>query len=330
MTITNQNGIREFNPLHQQLDLIWGGGSTADPRFTNYYDYYFSGEDIRIYIDGLFSEEHELDIVSFGFNVRQEKQPLYGFWSYNYDAMMYGSRIINGEITLFTRSPRRMTELLELAAKMRTVAAEAKAKKTTPNNQVLSPLRSALENEEDEKLINKYWARSQLDRITQDPFARNVQNSERNIFSAHPPFNFIIVYGLEEIALTPNNAFQNEDERRTDLTDQMMISDYNQRTVKSSNLVSPMKIIVQEVNLMNMSVMYTPGGQPLTETYQFIARDHYFSEVPSDMIKNGPVYVASETENAARQSQVEVPSSQNSNLQIAWPSNQPIFNVNTP
>lgn len=311
MTIRNNDGIREFDPMHQKLDLVWGGGAKNDLRFTNYYDYYFSGEDVRIYIDGLFAPEYELDIATFGFNIRQEKQPLYGFWSYNYDAMMYGSRLINGEITIFTRYPRRMTELLEIAAQMRVAAAKDK----NAPNKIASTLRSQFETEEDEQLIEKYWARSQLDRTTDDPFVKNVQNSNRNIFSAHPPFNFVIVYGLEEIALTPTNAFQNEDEKRTDLTDQMMISDYNQRTVKSSNLTTPMKIILQEVNLMNMSIVYAPGGQALAETYQFIARDHYFSEVPDDLIKTAKTYVTSNAPSSAQQSQPQVPVSSTSNWQ---------------
>lgn len=311
MTIRNNDGIREFDPLHEKLDLVWGGGAKNDLRFTNYYDYYFSGEDVRVYIDGLFAPEYELDIATFGFNIRQEKQPLYGFWSYNYDAVMYGSRLINGEITIFTRYPRRMTELLEIAAQMRVAA----AKNDNAPNKIASSLRSSFETEEDEKLIEKYWARSQLDRITDDPVVKNVNNSNRNIFSAHPPFNFVIVYGLEEIALTPNNAFQNEDEKRTDLTDQMMISDYNQRTVKSSNLTTPMKIILQEVNLMNMSIVYTPGGQALAETYQFIARDHYFSEVPDDIIKTARTFIASNSANSAQQPQEEVPVSSTSNWQ---------------
>ena len=116
-------------------------------RFSNYYDYYFSGEDIRIYIDGLFSPEDELDIANFAFNVRQEKQPLYGFWSYNYDAMMYGTRIITGEITMFSKYPRRMTELLEKAADVRARAAT----NTYPINEVMSNIRSSFETEEDEK-----------------------------------------------------------------------------------------------------------------------------------------------------------------------------------
>ena len=281
MTIHNTSNTREFNPLHQTIDAVWSGGKGNDLRFSNYYDYYFSGEDIRIYIDGLFSPEDELDIANFAFNVRQEKQPLYGFWSYNYDAMMYGTRIISGEITMFSKYPRRMTELLEKAADVRSRAAKGKY----PTNEVMSTLRSALETQEDEQLIEKYWARGQLDRATDDPFAKNVQNSNRNIFSAHPPFNLIIVYGLEEVALSPLQAYQSEDNNIKDNIDRMMISDINQRTVKSNAIVQPMKIVIQEVNLTNMSIAYGPGGQPIGESYQFIARDHYFTEGDFSFVK---------------------------------------------
>jgi hypothetical protein len=67
----------------------------------------------------------------------------------------------------------------------------------------------------------------------------------------------------------------------------MMISDVNQRTVKSNEIVSPMKIVIQEINLTNMSIAYGPGGQPIGESYQFIARDHYFTEGDLSFIKSG-------------------------------------------
>jgi hypothetical protein len=35
-----------------------------------------------------------------------------------------------------------------------------------------------------------------------------------------------------------------------------------------------------------MSTTYTPGGQPIGESYQFIARDYYFTEAKLDFIKN--------------------------------------------
>jgi hypothetical protein len=85
---------KSFNPLDEEIDLQWGGKTEDNNKFNMYYDYFFSGEDVKIYIDGLFDSEYELDIASFSFNIRQEKSPIYGFWSYNFDAVMTGTRII--------------------------------------------------------------------------------------------------------------------------------------------------------------------------------------------------------------------------------------------
>ena len=84
-----------FDPLSNSIDRVWSGRSSdSDNRFNNYYDYYFAGEDVKIYIDGLFSPEDELDVQQLTFSIEQEKQPVYGFWSYNYDTVLLGSRII--------------------------------------------------------------------------------------------------------------------------------------------------------------------------------------------------------------------------------------------
>lgn len=272
-----------FNPLSNEIDLAWAGQSSdRDNRFSNYYDYYFSGEDVKVYIDGLFGAEYELDLASFAYSVRQEKQPIYGFWSYNFDTVMLGTRIITGEFTLFTRYPKRMTDLLEEAARARVTNPSQRSDKNTivskmyPNNQIFG-------STEDEANVQKYWSFSQLDRLTTDPAIQSA--SQKNIFSAHPPFNFIILYGVEETALTPFKSSKSEDFAISDNLDRMIYMDVNERTIKLDNVTTPMKIVLQEVHLMNMSTAYTPGGQPIGESYQFVARDYYFTEADLSFIK---------------------------------------------
>lgn len=269
-----------LNPLDQKIDLKWAGTSSdSDTRFSNYYDYYFSGEDVKVFIDGLFDPEDELDLASFAYSVRQEKQPLYGFWSYNYDAVMYGTRIISGEFSIYTRYPRRMTEFLERAAKSRATNPTERNR----GNSIVSKLYSSFDSSEDEANIQKYWNYSQLDRITLDPAG---SSSENNIFSAHPPFNFVILYGVEETALSPVNALKSETYLIEDSFDRMIYSDVNERKVRIDNSTNPMKIILQQVQLMSMSTGYSPGGQPLVESYQFMARDYYFSQTDLGFIKS--------------------------------------------
>lgn len=292
-----------FDPLADRdsnIDRIWAGKSSdSGKNFSNYYDYYFSGEDIKVYIDGLFGAENELDIATFAYSIRQEKQPLYGFWSYNYDTVMLGTRIISGEITLFTRYPRRMTDLLEQAATARATSPAERA----PQNMIVSRLYSnngqVLGSTQDERNIQKYWSYSQLDRITSDPAMAEASN--KSIFSAHPPFNFVILYGIEEVSSSPFPLFppsagasDNVNLKIENNLDRMMYTDINQRTMKADAAVSPMKIILQEVQLMNMSTVYTPGGQPVAESYQFIARDYYFTQADLSFIKRLTTSVTSD------------------------------------
>ena len=304
----NKNGT--FDPLSAELDLYWAGGkTTGDPRFSNYYDYFFSGEDVKVYIDGLFDPKDELDIAGFGFLIKQEKQAVYGFWSYNFDAMMNGSRIITGQFSLYSRYPRRMTHLLEEAARVRSFSASGKS----DNSGVVSVLRSQNESRTDEENIQKYWANSQLDRITTDPaISTSSADGQHNIFSAHPPFNFVIVYGVEESSLSPVGVTENAStasmEQRDNL-DRIISTDINERKVKMADNKTPMKIVLQNVHLMQMSTEYQSGGSPLIETYSFVARDFYMTEAESGFNPyTGKTFVTTEPQASnATKSVVESP-----------------------
>ena len=100
-----------------------------------------------------------------------------------------------------------------------------------------------------------------------------------NIFSAHPPFNLVIFYGIEESGITNSSIVtydsSNEINRQLN-SDRIMATDTNERKTFTS-INSPMRIVLQNVNLVAMSTSYTSGGQPLVENYQFIARDFYFT-----------------------------------------------------
>ena len=271
------DGVDYFDPLNSAIDLEWGG-SRNDESFNNYYDYFFSGEDIRVYIDGLFDESDEMDIASLAYVVKQEKQPLYGFWSYNYDAVMLGTRLITGEISIYSRYPRRMTELLEKAA-----AARMESSNPNPSRSVMSTLGTDAARTDDELNIQKYWLNTELDRVTSDPQMRTLLDTadpNHNIFSAHPPFNLIIFYGIEEVGITNNSiiTYDSSNGINSQLnSDRILATDYNERkTLKS--ISNPMKIVLQNVNLLSMTTSYSSGGSPLVENYQFMARDYYFTD----------------------------------------------------
>jgi hypothetical protein len=260
---------RSFDPLNENIDLKWAGKTDDSEKFNTYYDYYFTGEDIKIYIDGLFDPKYELDIQNFAFNIAQQKQPLYGFWSYNYDVMMVGTRIVVGQFSVYSRYPGRMRDLLSEAAKQRVAFNKS-------NQGEVQSFLSGYDTRsiEDEKNIEKYWANSQLDRLGSD----GAQANDRNIFSAHPPFNLIIKYGMQEGAVSSvarNKGTNSED--NFDTLDRLMATDYNQRLVQK-NMSENMNLVLQSVHLNSMVSAVEVGGQPVMETYQFTARDFYISE----------------------------------------------------
>jgi len=287
--VISKNGLKrgfpyadvQFDPIDNEIDLRWAGGSREDQKFNNYYDYFFSGEDVKVYIDGLFDAEYELDISSLSFSIKQEKQPLFGFWSYNFDAIMYGVRIVAGSIAMYTRHPRRITDLLVQAAKIRSESVGRKLDNS--NASVISVLNAQNESAEDEINIQKYWARSQLDRITYDPANKGRYPSDSNdkhIFSHHPPFNLVIIYGVQENGLVTRSTSQgpNTANPSPDNYDRILSTDYNTRLTKISNARNPMKIILQNVQLTDMSTGFETSGAPLQEAYSFIARDMYFTQ----------------------------------------------------
>lgn len=295
-----KEGDNFFDPINQAIDLEWGGTRTDDA-FNSYYDYFFSGEDVKVYIDGLFDEKYEMDIASMAFVIKQEKQPVYGFWSYNYDAVMLGTRLITGELSIYSRYPRRMTDLLEEAAKIR-----MESSSSNPSSAVMSVLGSSTDQarKDDEINIQKYWLNSELDRVTSDPMSRSLienQGAGHNIFSAHPPFNLVVFYGVEEVAITNNKVVTYESANNINKqlnSDRILATDYNERKTLNS-VSSPMKLVLQNINLMSMTTSYTSGGQPLVENYQFMARDMYFTDarVGDNAVTGKSATVPDQTEN---------------------------------
>jgi hypothetical protein len=164
-----------------------------------------------------------------------------------------------------------MKDLLSKAAKVRTDFFSDK-----PSSQIQSYLRSDSESVEDDKNIQKWWAASQLDRLGSD----GKGSDNRNIFSAHPPFNFVIKYGTQEGSMTTlarNEGTQSDS--NYDTIDRLMSLDFNDRLVqRNPSGQFQMDIVLQSIHLNSMSTSYTPGGALVVETYDFSARDMYISD----------------------------------------------------
>lgn len=245
-----------FDLIDPEIDLTWGS-YTGDKPPSSYYDYYYTGQDVSVYIDG--SEDFgtcRVPVLDFAWTVQQQKQPVYGFWSYAWDAMMRGTRIVMGTFTIATTYPRRMADILTDAAKNR-------ANSAAFGRDVKYHIRGL---DTDEENINQYWGRN-IDN------APAMDNYGRHIWSVHPPFNFVIIYGVQSISVSNDPVA-----RRTDVMDRYqrdpaLFQNQNERLVDSNPGTNSGKRVIENVELQQMQSIVDSDGSVLAERYSFMARD---------------------------------------------------------
>jgi hypothetical protein len=251
-TMSNALALRTSNPidvLNAEEDLKWASAfGGLEDRFNTYYDYFYAGQDIHVYVDGAKSGSTGgiIPIVSFAFNIKQEKLPVYGFWSYTFDAIMRGNRIVNGAFTVATTSLNYMRNLIQESADTRREAQEG-----------VHRIRNL---DGDEENIERYWSLNVDSSLDKD-------KDQRHIWSSHPPFNFVIVYGMQDVSIAD---YQSTNLKRLE-DPQKLLVDTNDRLV--SETLSPTRYVIENVELTSLQIEYTPDGQPIGETYSFIARD---------------------------------------------------------
>ena len=244
------------------VDELWSGTVPIDwkeRKVFEYYDYYFTGEDIQIYIEGLDLDDFDakMPIMNFYYRISQQKLPIYGFWSYSFDEIMRGTRIVEGGFTIATRSTDYMTRVISKAAARRSVGRNVEHK-----------LRG---NTRDESNIEKYWGNH----------IEAHKNVTKNMHSIHPPFNFIIVYGISDVSLCADDADTNS--YVTDYYNTPLVDDDNDILYEVDSAENQMRRIIQNVEITGMTSGYSPNGNVCSEQYTFIARDMYPAGSPENI-----------------------------------------------
>lgn len=246
--------------LDPEIDFQWAKGFDDTRAINNYLDYYYSGQDIMVHMEGLEWNglTPPLPIMGLGFNVQQQKTPVYGFWSFTYDAVMRGNRIVNGAITLASQGSWTMRSALAKAA-------TARQEKTSQYRG--SPSWRSLT--EDDENIEKYWGK------TIDPALS--RNQGMHPFSAHPPFNLVIYYGIQDISLDQIKAGDMKKDWEGYLQDNTLMRNLNERLVSNTDTPGG-RIVLEACELQNFEENISPDGTPISETYTFFARDIVWPE----------------------------------------------------
>lgn len=245
--------VNIFQDLDPETDFIWGNYSGERHPLT-YFDYYFTGQDVRIMIEGAenisVSDPDQSPFVELSFSVQQEKTPVYGFWSYTYDAMMRGTRIVTGVFRLVTTYPNRLTDMIAQAA--------------TARKDQRTGMHSIRGLDTDERNIELYWDRH---------IEQKDQEQQKRIWSVHPPFNLLIEYGIQPMSLSPDPTGRFNEVYKRYQTDTAAFTNVNERLVHSGVNNSSTQIILNNVELTGLQAEYSPDGTVCSEVYSFIARD---------------------------------------------------------
>ncbi len=172
-----------------------------------------------------------------------------------YSGMLRGTRIVSGAFTLVTSGPNYLVSKIAKAATFRA----STASKPPPNFNAIRGL------DQNEALIDTYWRRH---------YDYNLDTNQQHLFSIHPPFNFVIRYGIQETSLTMDNPNLRIEELRNRYGNApALFTDYNERLVRNTLPDLENTILIENIEILNKSVQYDSEGNPLFETYSFIARD---------------------------------------------------------
>jgi hypothetical protein len=244
-----------FSIADAENDAQWARLYTGSEAHNNYYDYYYSGQDVRVYVAELGDDPEfgEIPITQLNFKVEQEKAPLYGFWSFVFDSVMRGTRVVSGSLVIPVQHAGYMKELLAAAA-------NARSKRLQSGRRLADAYPSSQGLTEDDANINQYWGR------TLDHSAIVGGSTE---WSIHPPFTLVVKYGLQSTSAVPNQITKQYNHYRDD---NGLHQDRNQRLIEAENN-KPDRVILEACELTSMTTQMTPEGQPLYYSYEFFARD---------------------------------------------------------
>lgn len=248
--------------LDPTIDLAWAQFQADGGGLKPYYDYFYAGEDIRVYVGETADDPTfgDLPIMQMAYSVQQEKMPVYGYASYTYDAILRGTRLISGAFTLVTRHPNFMKDLLAQAASNR-----------ADNHRSLAddyPSPSGWRN--DDRLIEEYWGKHL------DISARKQQGS---LWSIHPPFSLVIVYGVQDTSMDAKNIAEYYDAYEDN---NRLFYDRNERLIEDPATSDPSRIILDGCELKSVQRAYA-SSQLIFETYEFFGRDEF---VPTEEFYN--------------------------------------------
>lgn len=206
---------------------------------------FFSGCDVAVYFGDIYIDE----VINLDFTLQEKKMPIFGYASYTFDAIAHGVRLIEGTFSIVFKESGYLKTVYKNIARNgmeMKIMDESKAL-ITPSSleNFISAARNAT-NEEFDILIQQheqiFWGHEEAKEKKYRPhfsFLEDIDDESPNEL-LDSGFNILITYG----PLEQNASFK-----------------YG--TVRTIN----------DVFITGVNQVVAPSGQPIYETYSFVARD---------------------------------------------------------
>jgi len=206
---------------------------------------FFSGCDVGIYFGDLYIDE----VINLEFSLQETKMPIYGYASYTFDAIAHGARIIQGNFSIVFKESGYLKNIYKCIARegnnMKIMDQSGALITPSSIDNFINAARHAT-SEEFITLVQQheqiFWGSEKAKEKKNQPhfswLADNDEESANELLESG--FNILISYG----PLEQDTAFK-----------------YS--TVRT----------ICGVFLTGVTQSIAPSGQPLYETYSFIARD---------------------------------------------------------
>lgn len=245
---------RKFKKLLPQADLYSRPNTRVE--YQMFSNDYFTNADVSIYLGDIWVDE----IVDFDFSMTEQIMPVYGYASYTADALIKGTRIIQGSFTINFKS----TGYIEEVMRMRNPIQELyKEKGLTEPYSITQKGQYSLE-----EVLKKFGVKS-FEELAADYERKIWQPSDgemKSVNANRPYFNYIeddemMDEGFEiKISYGPK-----------DVTNQSYKKYRNKELVRPNETVE--SLIGVQITGVQKAVSTSSQGAPVLERYTFVAKD---------------------------------------------------------
>lgn len=273
-------------------EMPWGGlhdkATAATVPGEVYQQKFFSGQDTFFFLV-VGGKLIALPMTNFGYGVSQQKVPVFGAWSHLHDTMLRGTRIVQGEFTLVFTKPNMISQLLAAVGEKQKVGAPIVHVEGRDEIKRRADLRAALWNVNDDGMAAVYTPAAMSGaKVTAYPFGEIPEPGMKpQDYAGHRAFDLLIVHGND-----PNNlalAYDNWNAHTWahSVGDHFKLLSTDHNDISGSNFDSSERVYIENVELMSSGIQYDMSGQPLQESYSFIARDVTTPAPLPAMLDNG-------------------------------------------